>query len=232
MGELLEFYENSSQYKDKVNMEVIKFIDEVSCFPDRDGHVSENIDHLFCAGYCYYFANMLKLAFGGRVIWVHDRGHIAWADCPEDASFEELQKAVVYDITGIYDDYERVWPIEYLGDLVVDYMHNGKEFHLNDRFHDWCDFCNVSECFAITFIWETMSTCEIVNAYKRGLNCVETAYEEWNRNVHDYQIALCNVSKGKWSKASVLPLHTGIKNLLEMYEEPLLKSAPEELHLF
>lgn len=106
MGEILDFYKEHKV--DGINMNVIRFIDEVSSFPDRDGIPGEHIDHLFCAGYCYYFAHMLEMAFGGKVCWVQDRGHIAWADCDKDCTLEQLQNAIVYDITGIADDYERV----------------------------------------------------------------------------------------------------------------------------
>lgn len=31
------------KYKDTVNWDVLRFIDTVTSFPDRDGHVSENM---------------------------------------------------------------------------------------------------------------------------------------------------------------------------------------------
>ena len=131
MGQILDFYKTDNRYKDKVNLDIIRFIDTVSSFPDRDGKVSGNIDHLFCAGYCYYFANILKLAFGGKVCWAQDRGHIVWVDCDENSTFDELQQSAAYDITGVFDDYERLFPVEYLGCAIVDYKHTGTTFHLN-----------------------------------------------------------------------------------------------------
>ena len=44
MGGILDFY-MQDDYKDKVNLDVIRFIDEVSSFPDRSGNVGEQIDH-------------------------------------------------------------------------------------------------------------------------------------------------------------------------------------------
>ena len=55
MGEILDFYKEHKV--DGINMNVIRFIDEVSSFPDRDGIPGEHIDHLFCAGYCSYVRN-------------------------------------------------------------------------------------------------------------------------------------------------------------------------------
>lgn len=69
MGYLLDWYMNSEKFKDKVNMNVIEFIDKIATFPDREGKTGDHIDYLFSAGYCYYFANILKIAFGGQVCW-------------------------------------------------------------------------------------------------------------------------------------------------------------------
>ena len=198
MGNLLKFYENSERYSGKVNMSVIKFIDEVTDFPDRQGNVGEHIDHLFCAGYCYYFANMLKLAFGGKVCWVEDRSHIVWADCDENCSWEELQNATVYDITGIFDDYERIWPVEYLGDTIVSFMHNGKEFHLSESFKDWCEFLHVTENYAIDVIWETMPLDEIMKAYRDDQDMVQTACQYWYKCMNELRtvVRFCKNSNG------------------------------------
>ena len=88
MGHLLEWYTNTEKFQGEVNLKVIKFIDEITNFPDRDGKSGEQIDHLFSAGYCYYFANMLKTAFGGQLCWAQDRGHIVWADIQEECTFD------------------------------------------------------------------------------------------------------------------------------------------------
>ena len=93
MGHLLDWYTDPEKFQGEVNLKVIKFIDEITNFPDRDGESGEQIDHLFSAGYCYYFASMLKTAFGGQLCWAQDRGHIVWADIQEGCTFDELQKA-------------------------------------------------------------------------------------------------------------------------------------------
>lgn len=209
MGEILDFYKEHKV--DGINMNVIRFIDEVSSFPDRDGIPGEHIDHLFCAGYCYYFAHMLEMAFGGKVCWIQDRGHIAWADCDKDCTLEQLQNAIVYDITGIADDYERVWPIEYLGDAIVDYMHNGKEFHLNHDFKDWCDFCKVEEIFAINVIWGCMPIDEIMNDYKNRLDYVQTAYQYWIEHSTEFQELFRFIKK---KNPFLYPDHLGITETL------------------
>lgn len=209
MGEILDFYKEHKV--DGINMNVIRFIDEVSSFPDRDGIPGEHIDHLFCAGYCYYFAHMLEMAFGGKVCWVQDRGHIAWADCDKDCTLEQLQNAIVYDITGIVDDYERVWPIEYLGNTIVNYMHNGKEFHLSQGFKDWCDFCKVEEIFAIDVIWGCMPIDEIMNDYKNRLDYVQTAYQYWIEHSTEFQELFRFIKK---KNPFLYPDHLGITETL------------------
>ncbi len=92
----------------------------------------------------------LKLLFGGQLCWAQDRGHIVWADIQEGCTFDELQKARAYDISGIFDDYEVLWPVSYLGDAIVDYLHNEQTFHVNDRFKAWCDFAMLPKCMPST----------------------------------------------------------------------------------
>lgn len=63
MGQILNFYTTDNRYRGKVNMDVIKFIDTVSSFPSREGNVSDNIDHLFCAGYLLLFCKHVAACF-------------------------------------------------------------------------------------------------------------------------------------------------------------------------
>lgn len=186
MGRLLEFY-SKDEWRNNVNLDVIRFIDEVNYFPDLDGEAGGQIDHLFSAGYCYYFATMLKTAFGGRICWVQDLGHIVWADCDENCTFEELQNNVVYDITGVFMDYERLWPIEYLGDALINFLHNGKSLHIGQTFKDWCDHLGVTEIYALSTVWSSMPMDDIMHDYFEGRDLVETAYAEWMRNSDQYQ---------------------------------------------
>lgn len=213
MDSLFKYYEDEARFKNKINMNVIKFIDDVVNFPDRDGTVNDSIDHLFCAGYCYYFANMLKIAFGGKVCWVEGRGHIVWADCDNDCTLDELQCAIAYDITGVYMDYERLWPIEYLGSAVIDYMHNGADFHLNQRFKDWCDFLGVTESYAVSVIWGVIELDVIMKCYNTGWNYVETAYQQWIAHTAEFQriIRSIKAESGKLTKS----MHGGIDAFLK-----------------
>lgn len=211
MGKILEFYQNDRNYKDRVNLEVIKFIDAVANFPDLDGHQGTHITHLFCNGYCYYFANMLKTAFGGRICWPQDRGHIVWVDCDEDCSVNELQNAIAYDITGVFQDYKRLWPVEYLGETIAGFIHSEYTFHLNTDFAEACEFYKISEIYAITLIWECMPEEEILSAYKNGMNLVDTAYQYWISH-HEEFARLFEINK---RKASVRYLnHIGITEYL------------------
>ena len=69
----------------------------------------------FRSGYCYYFAHMLKVAFGrGEVCWCSDQDHFVWLDTDNTA----------YDAEGVSlvkCDY--YIPERYLGDYVNEYKH-------------------------------------------------------------------------------------------------------------
>lgn len=216
MGQILDFYKTDDRYKDKVNLDVIKFIDTVSSFPDRDGKVSDNIDHLFCAGYCYYYANILKLAFGGKVCWAQDRGHIVWVDCASDSTFKDLQQSVAYDITGVFEDYEYLFPIEYLSNAISDYKHTGETFHLNQDFKAWCDFYHVTELYAINVIWGLIPQDIILSEYNKGASYVSSAYSYWIAYNNDFSMLFEHIKHGMI--LSGLALHNGILSELKYIE--------------
>lgn len=224
MGQILNFYTTDNRYRGKVNMDVIKFIDTVSSFPSREGNVSDNIDHLFCAEYCYYFANMLQLAFGGTVCYAQDRGHIVWVDCDPNSTFKDLQQSAAYDITGIFEDYEYLFPIEYLGNAISDYKHTNETFHLNQDFKDWCDFYNVTELYAINVIWGLIPQDIILSEYNTGASYVSSAYSYWITYNNDFSRLFEHIKHGMI--LSGLALHDGILSELECIES---KSDPEEL---
>lgn len=219
MGHLLDWYTDPEKFQGEINLKVIKFIDEITNFPDRDGESGEQIDHLFSAGYCYYFASMLKTAFGGQLCWAQDRGHIVWADIQEGCTFDELQKACAYDISGIFDDYEVLWPVSYLGDAVVDYLHNEQVFHINDSFKNWCDFCRVTEMYAIDMIWWTIPTEEIKAKYRNGSDYVQTAYQYWMEHASELQ----QIIRYHRSHKFFWPDHAGVEACMEQIETGIPK---------
>mgnify|MGYP000197642237 FL=1 len=230
MGQILDFYKTDDRYKDKVNLDVIKFIDTVSSFPDRDGKVSDNIDHLFCAGYCYYFANILKLAFGGKVCWAQDRGHIVWVDCDESSTFDELQNAVAYDITGVFVDYERLFPVEYLGGAIVDYKHTEEVFHLNQDFKDWCDFHKVTEMYAINLIWGLIPEDDILITYKADVDYVSAAHSYWMLHERELRILFEYVKHGVG--IHTFPQHCGVSKEIEYVESKMKHRSVNKITSF
>lgn len=230
MGQILDFYKTDNRYKDKVNLDIIRFIDTVSSFPDRDGKVSGNIDHLFCAGYCYYFANILKLAFGGKVCWAQDRGHIVWVDCDENSTFDELQQSAAYDITGVFDDYERLFPVGYLGCAIVDYKHTGATFHLNQDFKDWCDFYEVTQMYAIDIIWGLIPEDNILASYKADANYVSTAYCYWMSHEKDFRILFEYVKRG--AGIHTFPPHRGVSKEIEYVESKMKHRSVNKITSF
>ena len=81
-------------------------------------HIQKAIQKKFTEGYCYYFATMLKKAFGrGEICWVAPDYHIVWLDTDNR----------VYDIDGLYSLKEHktmyLIPEKYLGSFIHDFEH-------------------------------------------------------------------------------------------------------------
>ena len=96
------------------NREVIEFICNFA-YHDKSPDDVEIIRKQFRCGYCFYFANILKIAFNrGEVCWCAPYGHICWVD----------EDGIPYDIEGVCEsDCDYYIPISYLGDAVLDFMH-------------------------------------------------------------------------------------------------------------
>ena len=99
----------------KANRKVIEFICNFNWHGKNSSDEVEIIRKQFRAGYCFYFANILKIAFGrGEVCWCAPYGHICWVD---DDGFP-------YDIEGVCDsDCDYFIPVSYMGDTILDFMH-------------------------------------------------------------------------------------------------------------
>lgn len=139
-----EFIETWMKYK-CCDEEVIKFIADILYYEDDKNN---SIYNLFENGYCYYFAVMLKTAFNrGTVCWHRGYGHIVWVD----------DNDVAYDIGGVFYDYNKddLLPVESsLGNMIVDFMHNGKEYKVAfPPFHNWAKRNNMSDLVAISSVY-------------------------------------------------------------------------------
>ena len=129
---------------EKYNKEVINFIADF-IFSEN----SEAIQNLFSNGYCYYFAVILKTAFNrGKICWHRNYGHIIWMD----------DDVLAHAIYGPFYDYNEgdLLPIEdSLGDLIVNFMHNGKEYKCGSTvMKDWIDsqyFKSDAEAIALIY---------------------------------------------------------------------------------
>ena len=114
----------------------------------------EHLRSKFRAGYCYYFAHMLQLAFSrGLICWTAPFGHFVWLDTqvPYDkVTIDLVRKSKAYDIEGLYriEDVETFYliPEQFLGDHVKDFLHTieGDKHHATK---DECiaivkDYCN------------------------------------------------------------------------------------------
>ena len=176
--EWLNFYKENNKYKN-VNMQVLEFIAEITFFPNLDCTSDGCIDHLFLNGYCYYFAQILNTAFsGGTICWSVNRGHIVWLDG------SDLQNDIAYDITGVYEDYEELRPVSYLGTTLIDFLHNCEKWKSNDEeFEKYCKEKNAEEIYEIETIWMQIPKEELMKYDRTNLTLPEVALDYWRKKL-------------------------------------------------
>lgn len=92
---------------------IIEFIHDFLTHQGSDK--AEILRSQFRAGYCYYFAHILKTAFKrGSVCWAAPFGHFVWKD----------EDGISYDVEGLYTgEYKKLIPEYYLGSAVQDFLH-------------------------------------------------------------------------------------------------------------
>lgn len=113
---IADFIYDNEEICAEADKEVLEFI---ARFLYQEGEENaETIRHLFRAGYCYYFALMLKEAFGrGQLCIAAPIGHIVWVD-------GDWKTGIPYDIEGVNtSDCEMYIPIEELGSGLDSFMH-------------------------------------------------------------------------------------------------------------
>lgn len=161
----MDWYRNALNYANQLASHVDNWKDEeqeevekiLSFIAGMHNKATENIEEdslydVFENGYCYYFANILNLAFPalGRVVWIRNHGHIVW-----QSNFS----GICYDISGIYVDYEDgdLVEISRLGNLLKDFQHtNAKYCCWNPDFNEWCKKYNFNPLLAITIIYKNL----------------------------------------------------------------------------
>ena len=97
------------------------------------------IINLFSNGYCYYFALMLKDAFGGELYADIDKQHILWKDTREGNSY-----GLFYDIHGAHKCKKQYMPIELLYDSLECYRHRGKDHELFIEIEEYKEIHNIT----------------------------------------------------------------------------------------
>lgn len=102
------------QYHPKANYRILQFIETFRRGAGSNPANQEIIRTLFRAGYCYYFAIMLKDAFPeGEICWAAPFGHIVF-----------VYNDIPYDIEGVYcGEAEDFIPIRYMGETINDFRH-------------------------------------------------------------------------------------------------------------
>ena len=94
---------------------VLQFITNLCCHTAKTEKEYEVLRHTFRAGYCYYFAHLLKQAFQrGEVCLAAPLGHFVWVDT----------NGVAYDVEGVNCG-EQLYniPEHYLGDYVHEFTY-------------------------------------------------------------------------------------------------------------
>lgn len=121
--------EDIMKWHPEANKDVIDFIVTFNWHNGKFYDLQESIRSQFRAGYCYYFALMLKDAFErGTICWCAPFGHIVWVD----------DDGIPYDIEGVYDgEAEYYIPISYIQEGIADFKHvPGKEFGASEEYID------------------------------------------------------------------------------------------------
>ena len=128
-NQYLAEYAYELKYPDKKrDKTVIQFITDAITSVDRKNS-NDVLYDFFHAGYCYYFALMLKEAFGrGQICWCAPYGHICWQD----------ENGVGYDIGGICDsECDFYIPVTYIKEGLLDFLHiPGKVFNASQEYID------------------------------------------------------------------------------------------------
>lgn len=118
----------------------------------------EIVRGIFAAGYCYYFALMLKDAFGGEICWHKGFSHIVWKDTRDD---------IVYDIDGVFYDYNEgdIVPISFLREELESFRHRGKDSILKEEMEAEAVLLGVSIKELEQLIYDTIPESEKVYPY-------------------------------------------------------------------
>ena len=126
-----EFVKGQLNAFPKANETVLHFIADfnyhsVTFYDDLEQHC-ESIRVQYRAGYCYFFAMILKDAFGrGEICWAAPYSHIVWVD----------DDGIPYDIEGVNEsECDYYIPISYLGEAIVGFKHvRGLEYIVTEEF--------------------------------------------------------------------------------------------------
>lgn len=116
---IAKFKISNLTYYPKASSDVLEFIGRFlyhGCPRMELKESAEVLRYTFHAGYCYYFASMLKDVFKrGEVCWAAPFSHIIWVDSLYD---------IPYDVEGVYcGEAEEYIPISWLGEHILGFQH-------------------------------------------------------------------------------------------------------------
>jgi len=115
----------------KASREILDFING---FVGPNAQRKKILSEVFTQGYCYYFALILKDAFGEMIAYIQRDGlhHIVWLDTRENGS------GLAYDIDGVVEEYEFLVPaIDLLSDL-ESFRHRGHDHDVYFEMEKYC----------------------------------------------------------------------------------------------
>lgn len=182
------FMDDILKFHPEANKTVLQFIADFLYLHTMNPMQVELLRKQFHAGYCYYFAVMLKRAFErGTICVCGNIGHFVWVDTD----------GTPYDIEGVNEtECDCYIPESYVGEAVNDFLHvEGKDFNATKEYVD--DM--VAQYKACTQnIAETNRLG--VNLHHPGINlynvAVQTAtYEDFLEKLHHIMIDILSHQK-------------------------------------
>lgn len=132
-----EWLKSQLEHYPKARKDVLEFIWEFitpTSFPSETGQ--EVLASQFAAGYCYYFALILKDAFGGEMMWVKGRSHIIWHDIENDELYDSYG---VYQLDISSDGSGEPVPLSFLEGNLESFKHRGHDADIKNEIEAYCD---------------------------------------------------------------------------------------------
>lgn len=138
-----EWLKSQLEVYPKARKDILEFIwDFITPTSVKSNDGQEVLASQFAAGYCYYFALILKDAFGGEMMWIKGRSHIIWHDIENDELYDSYG---VYQLDISADGSGEPVPLSFLEGDLESFRHRGHDFDVRNEIDKYCNENSVSE---------------------------------------------------------------------------------------